>query len=75
MLATMCSCDWCQTERSGRDALYRSEIWCAVCGHGVYDLRTGRPAADARMGCPKCHTKGQFVETDPKPKLSARTEE
>jgi len=56
-----CQCKHCVTPPDG---LMASEIWCAQCGHGYIDLRTGR-ADDARMGCQKCGAVGQFVESKP----------
>jgi hypothetical protein len=53
-----CPCSACETGTSGTD------VFCALCGHGYIDLRTGR-ADDANMGCAKCGAVGQFVDAKP----------
>ena len=61
-----CRCDLCEAERAGKVLLLRSDVFCAVCGHGYFDLSTGNPKRDAEMGCGKCRTiGGQFVTTKP----------
>jgi hypothetical protein len=59
-----CRCSLCENERAGNVSSLPSDIYCAVCGHGYFDLRTGRPD-DARMGCHKCWAIGQFVKVKP----------
>lgn len=60
MKTWLCNCLFCQTERAGKTPLISADIFCASCGHGYIDLRTGRPD-DAQMGCQKCGSKGQWV--------------
>lgn len=59
-----CRCESCEIERAGTGAIYKAEIFCPSCGHGVIDMRTGR-ADDANMGCPKCRHKAGWLETKP----------
>lgn len=59
-----CRCDSCEAERAGKEPSIKPGIWCARCGHGYLDLRTGCPD-DAKIGCTKCGAVGQFVESKP----------
>lgn len=57
---TPCRCNACDRERAGQPTVFRSEMFCAGCGHGY--LHTGDSPTSS---CSKCGTVNQWLKTKP----------